>query len=352
MKIKLGLSTGINVGKFGLSKPAGPSDTTAPTCVITSASSGAVAGVFTVTITFSEAVVGFDASKITVTNGSAGATSGSGPYTSVITPTAFGTVTVQVEASKVTDAAGNNNTASNTISLLYMTPAAWFDFSTTTGLYQTNDTSTPVTADGQSIGYVTDKSGNTKHATQGTAGNMPTWKASIKNGLGVGRMDNTNDVLSFSYPLGAATDFTVCIVFKITALQDYTSIYGRLASTWDRHPAMHSGADGSVYTGVSTSARISTSAGYIANGNYYILTLKKSGTSSGNLALYKNSGTATVNTGKTETNPLSDTVAIGQTGGVQPMNGDVCEYIEFASALDDTTRGLVESYLNAKWTIF
>ncbi len=69
------------------------------------------------TATFSEPIVGFDATDVTI-GGTAGGTktatiTGSGPYTiSVSGMTSAGTVTVSIAASRVTDVAGNNNTAS------------------------------------------------------------------------------------------------------------------------------------------------------------------------------------------------------------------------------------------------
>lgn len=68
---------------------------------------------------------------------------------------------------------------------------AAFDFTDTSKLYQTNDTSTPVTANGQSIGRVDDISGKNNHATQATAANRPTYQ-------GYGSFDGTNDFMTAS----------------------------------------------------------------------------------------------------------------------------------------------------------
>ncbi len=73
-----------------------------------------------VTITFSESVANFIVGDITVTNGTQGSFAGSGTtYTVSITPSANGPVTVTVAANLATDAALNNNTASNTLSRVY-----------------------------------------------------------------------------------------------------------------------------------------------------------------------------------------------------------------------------------------
>ncbi len=63
----------------------------------------------TVTITFSESVTGFDASDLNIGNGTAGTVGGSGTtYTSVITASAEGTVTVDIAADAATGGSGNS----------------------------------------------------------------------------------------------------------------------------------------------------------------------------------------------------------------------------------------------------
>lgn len=93
-------------------------DLVAPTVSITSSANPTTnLNPIPFTFTFSENVTGFDASDITVINGSAGTVSGSGnSYTSNITPSADGTVTVTVNANRANDAAGNGNTAATQIS--------------------------------------------------------------------------------------------------------------------------------------------------------------------------------------------------------------------------------------------
>ena len=87
-------------------------DLTGPEVEITSEAMGAVNGAFEVTITFSEAVTGFEQSEITVTNGTVSSFSGSGTsYTVEITPSESGKVTVEVGADVAEDAASNGNQA-------------------------------------------------------------------------------------------------------------------------------------------------------------------------------------------------------------------------------------------------
>ena len=85
-------------------------DLTGPEVGISSEATGPVGGAFEVTITFGEAVEGFEQSEITVTNGSVSGFRGSGrSYTAEITPSGSGAVTVEVAADVAEDGAGNGN---------------------------------------------------------------------------------------------------------------------------------------------------------------------------------------------------------------------------------------------------
>ncbi|MDN4163330.1 beta strand repeat-containing protein [Nocardioides abyssi] len=91
-------------------------DLTRPTVTLT-APAGPVKGTFTVGLDVSEDVSGLALGDLVVTNGSAADLSGDDDaYTVAITPTTDGTVTIQLAAGAVTDAAGNGNPASAVLS--------------------------------------------------------------------------------------------------------------------------------------------------------------------------------------------------------------------------------------------
>ncbi|GAA4234900.1 hypothetical protein GCM10022291_15440 [Postechiella marina] len=97
-------------------------DKTPPTVAITSGESNPTgANPIPVTITFSEEVTGFDLADITVGNGVASnvQTSDNIIFTADITPSANGTVTVDVAANVATDEAGNNNSLAMQFSTTY-----------------------------------------------------------------------------------------------------------------------------------------------------------------------------------------------------------------------------------------
>ena len=96
-------------------------DATAPTVAVTGAPVTANStAAFPVTITFSEAVTGFELGDITVGNGAASNLSGSGTtYTADITPTGAGNVTIDVAAAVAQDVASNDNEAASQVVVTY-----------------------------------------------------------------------------------------------------------------------------------------------------------------------------------------------------------------------------------------
>ncbi len=95
-------------------------DKQAPTVSISSVSPDPTSSSVTVSVSFSENVTGFDSSDLTITSGTVSSVAGSGSsYTVVVAHSigsqTTGTLSIQVAASGATDAAGNANTASNTL---------------------------------------------------------------------------------------------------------------------------------------------------------------------------------------------------------------------------------------------
>lgn len=70
---------------------------------------------------------------------------------------------------------------------------AWFDPSDITTLFQDDAGTVPVTADGQTVGMMRDKSGNGHHALQVTAGSRPTYRTA--GGLSWLQFDGTDDFM-------------------------------------------------------------------------------------------------------------------------------------------------------------
>ncbi|WP_347330753.1 tandem-95 repeat protein, partial [Marinimicrobium locisalis] len=95
-------------------------DATAPSTSLSTAASDPTNGTFDITVTFGETVSGFDVSDIQATNASLSNFTGSGSsYSATVSPTADGSVSVDVAAGAAQDTAGNDNTAAATLSLTY-----------------------------------------------------------------------------------------------------------------------------------------------------------------------------------------------------------------------------------------
>ena len=93
-------------------------DTAAPTVTINSTASAPVTGPFPIMVTFSEAVTGFELADLAVVNGGASGLQGdNASYTATITPSATGTVTVDIAAGAAQDSAGNPSEAADQFSI-------------------------------------------------------------------------------------------------------------------------------------------------------------------------------------------------------------------------------------------
>jgi hypothetical protein len=99
---------------------------------------------------------------------------------------------------------------------------AWFSQKDLTKMYQTEDTSTQLTSNGQNIGRINDKNGNGLFIFQGTAGNRPVYNTT---GLGASSpsmtFDGTSDYLwtgfSDAISLGTTDKLFLATVMKWTA---------------------------------------------------------------------------------------------------------------------------------------
>ena len=94
-------------------------DTTSPTVAISSEASAPVTGPFPIAVAFSEPVTGFELDDLIVGNGTASELQGdNASYTATVTPTASGTVTVDIATGAAQDAAGNPSAAADQFSVI------------------------------------------------------------------------------------------------------------------------------------------------------------------------------------------------------------------------------------------
>jgi hypothetical protein len=95
--------------------------------------------------------------------------------------------------------------------------ALWTPAQITTALWlDAGDSSTVTTVSG-AVSQWNDKSGNSRNATQGTAGSRPTYTTAGQNGLNVLTFDGSNDSLALASDLSLGTAHTIFAVVKPSA---------------------------------------------------------------------------------------------------------------------------------------
>ena len=258
----------------------------------------------------------------------------------------------------------------------------WLDASDASTLYNATTGGSLVAADG-GVARWEDKSGNARHATQGTSANRPARKTAIQGGLDVLRFDGSDDSLSipsstetFKFLHGGSTGYTAFAVVSPRALNTRERIFetgrwgspsgdaGGIGASWNidtngsfRYDAA-AGATSVIANASPTSA--------IAAGSWYVLGVSgiaNSATAALRSSMRINGGTAIANntqTGAASTNNARTDLTIARGIGYngdgsveyeQFADLDIAEIIIYDSALSDANRELVENYLLAKWGI-
>lgn len=211
----------------------------------------------------------------------------------------------------------------------------WLRADAITGLSDTN----PVECWKDESGYAHD------FDMRRTTSVTPLYRTNLYNGLPAVRFDGGNDTLRYGNM--GAMDFpsaaTLFVVFKPNSDNDY-SMFSNTATNdhWQW-------IDGNSYLGTFRLPRID---GYPTSGNFGTTNTLMLGTiksSASTYVAYKNGTSA----GAQAASYPSSWTTLWQIGnGISGFNGDVMEIIAYNTALNDTDRGTIESYLNAKWVIF
>jgi hypothetical protein len=225
----------------------------------------------------------------------------------------------------------------------------WLDASDASTLYDATSGGSLVAADG-GVARWEDKSGNARHATQSTSGNRPQRKTNQQNGLDALLFDGAND----RFVLPSITIPASHSVFQVyrRASSGIQSI--GIASTSGAgippYPALWF-TDNNLYQvsngDFTTHGTANTSTGY------FVVSTIRNGTTS--IDLRRNAANvATVTTGAGVTNAASgswNAIGTRDAGFVNVHSGNLCEIVVYDTALSNTDRGLVESYLMTKWAI-
>jgi hypothetical protein len=255
---------------------------------------------------------------------------------------------------------------------------AWYDASDASTLYDATSGGSLVAADG-AVARWEDKSGNARHATQGTSGNRPMRKTGVQGGLGVLRFDGSSDHLSIpsstdTFSFLHTSNASVFVVFQVAGANpnnvqsvidncDATGQKGfnfgyddRASRPVNNRVYFYAGIVGDYAYGVETEDN------KFPSGSFKVVTGRiqaANATTSQRARIYVNGAIdASVNsltgspTGSAASN-LHIGCSINSTTSATSafLNGDIAEIIIYNAALSDTDRAAVESYLMTKWGI-
>lgn len=223
---------------------------------------------------------------------------------------------------------------------LVLRPALWLDASDASTIYSGSSLAAP---DG-AISQWLDKSGNGHHATQSTGVSQALRKTGIKNGRDLVRFDGAND---FFYTPGLgplSIEYTIFTVFKSNSPSATQCV-------------VYNGFTGSNGYGLYLiSSQVDVLQGGVAilsdgssNTNFESVSIRRN--SSVN-AMTRNGASASLSGNAA---PNASTGAIGIGGPItsgNTLDGDIAEILFFDFALSDLERTAIESYLNAKWSIY
>jgi len=225
-----------------------------------------------------------------------------------------------------------------------MTGAVWLP--TGVSLWLDADDASTVLLNGASVTNWLDKSGNGRHATQGTAANQPTDTASGLNGKHVVRFDGTTDYLNVNLDFLAGVSHSAFIVTKPTA---YTDIYGAANASAGAN-SLHVGFANSTtyrmnYWGNDLSGTVS--ANFHAGDGNILNYVWITGAAKQILANGSSEGTSGAVAGSIGT--MSGGGRISNIVGHGYFGGDIAELIMVTGTVSVATRESFEGYLAHKW---
>ena len=229
------------------------------------------------------------------------------------------------------------------------TPSA-FDPTTIAGLKLWLKADALALSDGAAVASWPDSSGNGNDAAQSVAGERPLFKTNIINGKPVLRFDGVDDFLNANM-LGAVT--TTASIFIVQLKRNIASSAVTLqswpagsANVFDLYLPF---SDGNFYFDLGDS----TATGRISGAwggdltHFFVWSFVAGG---GNMAAYRNGTTVLSSGGHTNSfTPAGLTFNINGSGPGSSQDADIAEILIYNTALSDTDRQNVESFLRTKY---
>lgn len=211
----------------------------------------------------------------------------------------------------------------------------WYDPSDLTTMFQDSAGTTPVTATGDPVGLILDKSGNNKHASQATAALRPVLRES--GGLYYLDFDGTDDLLNSSIIDKTAWTDCIAITGSLSDAGEGSIVDGLDNSGSNNHEPY---SDNNWYCAFGGSTRLTASTIAYAAAN--VLTRKHlSGTTS-----FRKNGVA-VGTPTAQTTNFGGNAAISF-GGPAKLNGRIYSILIRAATWTTEEVEAAESYVAGK----
>jgi hypothetical protein len=236
----------------------------------------------------------------------------------------------------------------------------WLDFSDATTLF-TDAGTTNVTADGQAIYQVNDKSGNGANFVQATSAARPIYRRGYKNNLDVARFDGSNDFMRCNKEFMNFPSLTVASVWRYEntshtgeLFRDYGSVSNK--TFWIGQTT------GTITTEArdNSDPRVSLAVNIAHNtaATFFVYMARLDASTGTMYAEVNGSGSTTTNANYDSTNTWegtfqgNPTLGALNTGAVNFLNGYICEHIIYSSAVSDNEFAGLRQYLNKKWAIY
>ena len=184
-----------------------------------------------------------------------------------------------------------------------------------------------------------------RHATQGTLANRPLRKTAIQNGRDVARFDGILNHIENTAPSLATTAATICVVAKSVKLNSCFLSLG--PNTTNQGFGISRHTDGTfkayVFGGTESyrpgSSNFIVGSAVVGGGQHFVVV------NGGEKSTLASAASLSIGTGYT--------AGALRAGGFTPdLEGDIAEILVFPTALSDTDRTKVETYLNGKWAIY
>lgn len=233
----------------------------------------------------------------------------------------------------------------------------WTPAQTTTALWLDAGDATTITTVSGAVSQWNDKSGNTRTATQSTAGSRPAYTASGQNGLGVLSFNGTSsflDIASTALFTSGNADLAIFAAYKnkFPSTSGAGALFGNYTGSNGLFSVYFGGVPGAYFTpwGIYSNSSVDMDSGsHTQNANYLISAVRSGGSFTG----WTNGTTQNTVANSNSVYGAGVTSSSWRVGNSYVSsefgNMDLYELICMNSAPSTTVRQQVEGYLAWKW---